>query len=115
MNPQENQDLERKIQQLEAEIEQVPSSPTVETEAGLPIQMTTKEYPTVKSLLNRVTNWFNGLPGVGKILAIAVAAVVGFAILRSVLYLTASLISLGILAGIVYLVYKFFIAPKSAE
>jgi anti-sigma-K factor RskA len=116
MNPQENQDWERKLQELDAQINQSnPPSPTIETEPGQPLQVQTKESQSIQPLFNKIANWFQGLPGAGKVAVVAVAALVGFGLLRSVLYLVASLISLGILAGLVYLAYKLFIAPKSPD
>lgn len=78
-----------------------------------PIQRQVNNSQLEISVIERVANWFNSLPRGGKVAVVIIATVVGFSILRSVLQLVASLISLAILGVILYLVYKFFITPRS--
>jgi hypothetical protein len=115
MNPQENRDYERRLQELETELDK-DRIPTVDNQLGQPLltRRVNQSQPE-KSVLSQVANWFNRLPSGGKVAVGIVAAVVGFAILRSVLQLVASLISLAILGVILYLVYKFFVTSKSSK
>lgn len=116
MNPQENRDWERRLQELEMEINQTSSPPSVNnTEPGQPLQRNSDNSQQIDNVLKRVRYWFNGLTPVGKVAIVAIAVVVGFSLLRTVLQLVASLISLAIVGVLVYLVYKFLIAPKSPE
>ena len=112
MNPQENREYENKLQDLERELEKDQSLRSLETNPGQPVQRHVNDSQA-KSVLNQVATWFNRLPSAGKVAVVIIAAIVGFSLLRSVLQLVASLISLAILGGILYLVYKFFVTPRS--
>ncbi len=115
MNPQENRDYDRKLQELEAQLDKDRTLQSVESQPGQPLQRHTNNSKPERSVLNQVFNWYNSLPTVGRVAVVIVAAVVGFSILRSVLQLVASLISLAILGVILYLVYKFFVTPQSPK
>lgn len=111
MNSQPEQELEQRLQQLEAEITSTPSPPVV----AQPQQL---ESPSVQSsvvpkVLYRFVNWFSGLSNVGKLIVVAVGFVVGLAILRAVLKLVAAAISLAVLAVLLYFVYQFLLARTS--
>ncbi len=66
--------------------------------------------PTV---LYRFVNWFKGLSNVGKLIVVAVAFVVGLAILRVVLRIVATVISLAFLAVLMYFGYRFLLTRTS--
>jgi len=114
MNSPEKQNLDRRIQELETEINQSSSAPLIETQPGQPLQ-TTPHTPDIESRFQQVTNWFNGLSTTGKVIVISVGVIVGFAILRTLLQLVASLLSLAVLSVVLYLVYKFWLARQSPE
>ncbi|MBW4663755.1 MAG: hypothetical protein KME01_06055 [Chroococcus sp. CMT-3BRIN-NPC107] len=103
MNTEENeQDLERRLQQLD-------STPTN-------AHWVTTESPTSNDLvtrLNRVINLFKSLPNGGKIIVVGVGAIVGFAVLKSLLNLVAALFSLAFLGLVVYFMYQFLVARSS--
>ncbi|MBE9126401.1 MULTISPECIES: hypothetical protein [unclassified Coleofasciculus] len=110
MNHPNYQDYERRLQEIEVELE--PDSgrfwqPT--RQDGFP-----DSHP-VKSVLNQLTNWFNRLPTVGKVIVVIMAASIGFSVLRSVLQLVASVISLALLGTMLYLAYRFFITSQSRQ
>jgi hypothetical protein len=115
MNPQENRDYEQRLQELEAELDQDQTLPSVSNQAGQPLQPLIRQSQSEKSVLKQVTNWFNNLPSPGKVAVVVVTVLISFSVLRSVLQLVASLISLAILGAIVYLVYKFFVTPQSSK
>lgn len=109
MNPERDQDLEVRLHNLEDVVNQTSASPPTlttqhprQTDNSQPIQLT----------LNRFINLFNGLSGFGKVLVIGVTALVSFGILRAVLHLVASLITLAVLGLLVYFGYKFFLARR---
>jgi hypothetical protein len=111
MNPQENRDYARRLQELETELERDQPLPSVDTQPGQPLQRNVNNSQTT-SVLHQVANRFNSLPSAGKVAVVIIAAIVGFSVLRSVLQLVAALISLAILGVILYLVYKFFVKPQ---
>lgn len=85
MNPQSDQDVALGIQKLEAEINSPPSSPSAISQPQKHQLPQTDNSQIVQSTLNRFINWFSGISGLGKLLVIGVAAIVGIAILRAVL------------------------------
>jgi len=114
MNPQENRDYERRLQELEAELNK--DKPLSSGE--IPFRQPLERYinrSQIESIRNRVVNWFNILPNLGKVAVVAIAAIVGVSLFLNVLRLVASLISLAILGVILYLVYKFFVTPPSPK
>ncbi|MEC4984903.1 MAG: hypothetical protein SAJ37_04190 [Oscillatoria sp. PMC 1068.18] len=116
MNSQENQNWQQKLQELEKEVNQDYSSPTsYNSEPGKPLQTQSETSADFSDAIAKLQNWFASLPTAGKVAVVAIAAIVGFSLLRTVLQLVASLISLAILGVVLYLLYKFFIAPQSPE
>lgn len=113
MNSQPEQDSERRLEQLEAELNSPPSSPAVISEIKTPEQSQKDISPNLQPQLKRFFNWFNNLSNLGKLTVIVVGAIVGIAILRAVLSLVAAVISLGVLAVLLYLAYQFFIVRKT--
>ena len=95
------EDQQRKLEELEAEINQSVSPP-----ADSPIE------PSPQRTLQE--RW-NSLPPLGKGAIAAVALFVGFSLLNTVLRLVTSLLSVAVLGVVLYLLYKFFIAPRSSE
>lgn len=113
MNPQQNQDWKRKLQELEAQMNQG-TRPNGESEPLQPLQ-SLGNNPQLAILFNKISNWFTGLSGTGKIVAVSAGALVGFALLRTIFELVASLISLSVLIVVLYLVYKVWVAPRQPK
>lgn len=115
MNPQENRDFDRRLQELEQELDKDRLLQSVETPPKQPLQRSINNSQPEKSGLNQLANWFNSLPKAGKVAVVAIATLIGFSVLRSVLQLVGALISLAVVGGILYLVYKFFVTPQSPK
>ena len=111
MNPQPEQDLQRRLQKLEAELNQTYVPPPV-PQQQLP-QPPVKRLEPSQSLLNRFINWFNGLSGFGKLIVTGIAAIVGLAILRGVLTIVTAVITLALLGVLMYFLYQFLRARNS--
>ena len=109
MNPQPDEDLEHRFQKLEA-INQSPPPHFSQTKQSL--KQTHASQPVQRSI-GRSLNWFNGLSGLGKLLVVGIAALVGFTILQAVLKLVTAVVSLAILGVILYLIYQFFLSRSS--
>jgi predicted lipid-binding transport protein (Tim44 family) len=110
MNPQSDQDLERRLQELDADVSS--SRPPV-NQPKQPTQPSESTFQPMQTQVNRFLNWFNGLSGVGKLVVGGVAALVTIAIVQALLKLVASAIAMALLAGLVYFGYKFFVARSS--
>ncbi|HAG83799.1 MAG TPA: hypothetical protein DD379_14060 [Cyanobacteria bacterium UBA11162] len=89
--------------------------PSTETQPWKILQKGFADSQPVKSILNQVSQWFNTLPTVGKVVVGIVGVSMAFSLLRSVFQLVASLITLTLLGTILYLVYKFFITSQSQK
>lgn len=105
MNPQPEKDLQRRLQQLEASIKSPTnvesSKQTIDTQSGSPVRTT-----------ERFLLWFNNQSGIAKVAVLGVAVVFGFAIVQATLKLVASVISLAVLAALVYFGYKFLVSKS---
>lgn len=114
MNPQNNQDYDRKLQELEDQLNKEQPRFSVETKLEQPFVRFVNPSG-LQSAFNQVAHWFNNLPKSGKVAVAVITALVAFSVLKTVLQLVASLISLAILGVILYLVYKFFVTPQSPQ
>jgi len=107
MNPQPEEDLQQRLQKLEAEINSgsVKAGNTKEVR-----QQSQSNFLNFKPYFTRSQLWFQSLSGTGKLVTIGVTVLLGLAVLQAVLKLITSAISLAVLAGLVYLGYKFFVS-----
>jgi hypothetical protein len=107
MNPQSEDDLQRRLQNLEAEINSKSAN-----QGNLPetTQTSQSDIPNVKSQFAKLRLWFNNLSGTTKLIVAGVAALLGLGMLQAVLKLVSSVVSLALIAFLVYLGYKFFIS-----
>ena len=112
MNPQTEENLnEYPRSKLVTEID----SDSVEI-APLPISATSNLIFTGVTLyMKNIINWFWCLSSVAKLVVVLVGFLLGFVILQAALKLIASLISMALIAGLVYLGYKFFVAGNSSQ
>lgn len=107
MNPQPEEDLQRRLQQLEAEMNSFsPTSSPRETQE----QRQQSGFTKLTWHFQRSQIWFQGLSGIKKLAVAGVAMFVALLILQTVFKLVASVISLALLAVLVYLGYKFFVS-----
>lgn len=105
MNTEESeQDLQRRLQELE-------SLPT----NAHPVATQTPTSNNAVAGLNQFISLFKSLPNAGKIIVIGVGTIVGFAILKSLLSLVATLFSLAFLGLIVYFGYQFLVARSNQK
>lgn len=106
MNPQPDEDLQQRLEKLEAEIN---SSSAIKSQSQPPKQ-SSQSIPSLNLPIERLSRWFNTLSGTGKVVAVSVGVLLGFAVVQAVLKFVASAISLALLAGLVYLGYKFIVS-----
>lgn len=110
MNGSDHHNWQQRLQELEVEI----ADETVKPLEKLQNFNATNLNSWKTELLPRLQQWFANLPKTGKIIVGVMALMVGFSILRTVLQLISAVISLAILAVVLYLVYQFFIASDSS-
>ncbi len=107
MNPQPEEELQRRLEQLEAEISSFSTQPnSQETQK----QTNQTMFAKLNRNFQRFQIWFQGLSGIKKLAVTGVGILLGFMVLQTVFRLVASVISLALLAGLVYLGYKFLVS-----
>ena len=111
MNPQPEEDLKRRLEKLEAEI----NTPFVVTRSQKRVKPSEFGFASFEPQLVRLVTWFNNLSVVKKLIVSGAALLLGFAILQAVLKLVAAAISLALLAILVYLGYKFLVSNNSQK
>jgi hypothetical protein len=106
MNPQREDDLQHRLQQLESEMNS--SSPKVVVEQPEAQKQTSKlNFLAWKPHLERFKIWFKSLSVTGKLVVGGVSVLLGLAMLQAVFKLVASVVSLAVLFGLVYLGVRF--------
>jgi small-conductance mechanosensitive channel len=106
MNPQNNQDWERKLKDLEIEI-----NPDTSPNSENPDSPSRK----LEVALTRLRDWFNSLPTPVRVVVAIFAVMTAFSLLTTVLQAIASLISTIILVLVLYVLYRTFLAPRSSK
>ncbi|WP_373529136.1 hypothetical protein [Nostoc sp.] len=109
MNPQRDEDLQRRLDKLEAEIN---SSPEVVPQPQQQKQTPQFGFANLNLQLERFQFWFNSLSGTKKLVVSGVTVLLGLAMLQTVFKLIASVITLALLAALVYVGYKFFVSSN---
>lgn len=102
MNPQDEQNLEQKFQNLEAEINSTPPIPLTKVESDF----------SLASLFAQFLGWFGGLSGIAKLAVIGFGVVAVLMTLKLFVQLVVSLIGLAFIGGIAYITYKAFLESK---
>ncbi|WP_373540830.1 hypothetical protein [Chamaesiphon sp.] len=115
MTSPQPQDWKSRFQDLKIEIERATSgSPGSESLNQIEV-----DAPVGMDALGRgyqqFLSWFQGIPASGKLLAIAGGGLLSLTLIKTVFQLIASLITLAVFGVILYLVYRFWILPKSSE
>ncbi|NES99804.1 MAG: hypothetical protein F6K62_23310 [Sphaerospermopsis sp. SIO1G2] len=107
MNYQSEEDLQRRLQQLEADINSSSDQPSNNTQEKQPNEF---QFTNFKTLLEKSQMWFQGLSGVKKLAATGVLILLTLWVMQTVFKLVTSVISLALLSGLIYLGYKFFVS-----
>ncbi|TAF06733.1 MAG: hypothetical protein EAZ77_11615 [Nostocales cyanobacterium] len=111
MNPQPEEDLLRRLQKLEAEINSFSPHPN---QSETQKQTNQTGFAKLNWHFQRSQIWFQGLSGMKKLAVGGLAIFLGLLVLQTVFKLVASLISLAVLAVLVYVGYKFLL-PNSSQ
>jgi hypothetical protein len=107
MNSQPEEDLQRRLDKLEAEIKSANVTPP---HSGGQTQLPGLSFASLNLYLERFRLWFTSLAGMKKLAVVGVVTLLGFVMLQTVFKLVTSVISLALLAVLVYLGYKFFVS-----
>ncbi len=110
MNPQPNDDLQRRLEKLEAEINS-PSGVTPQSQAEN--SSPNKALRFFSHHTARVLAWYKTQSGIKKIIVLGVGFLLAFSVLQAIFKLVAAVVSLAVLSILVYVGYKFFISSNS--
>ena len=113
MNSSDNQDWQRRLEELEVEVNQSTASNTQQKTETVHPYVEITDTSSVSNWLNTVKDWFNGLAPIGQVAVGIIAIMLGFSVLNIFLKVISSLISVAVLGGLVYLGYKFIVAESS--
>ncbi len=115
MKSQDNQNWQRRLEEIEQEIKQTSSTSTEDrtepVKSGIYMELSQK----IKIWLSKIEEWFNVLPPVGKLAVGGVGAIAALMALSTVLKIVSSLVSIAVMSVILYFAYKFFIASSSSD
>jgi hypothetical protein len=107
------QDWQQRLRDLEINIGSNPK--TAEPLNEIDVDATGFGVDAIARSYQQVLAWFNGIPASGKLLAIAAGGLLGLTLIKTVFQLVTSLITLSIVGTILYLVYRFWVSPKSSD
>lgn len=111
MNPQPEEDLQRRLQKLEAEINSF-SANSNQSETQKQTDQT--GFAKLNGYFQQFQIWLQSLSGMKKLAVTGGVIFLGILVLQTVFKLVASVISLAVLAVLVYVGYKFLL-PNSFQ
>jgi len=111
MDSQHQHDFQRRLQELEAEVQQ--TSTQAESRQTPPSGRSLS--PVLQQLWLQVMTWFSGLPTVGKAVVAIVAVILGLSLLNTVLSLVTTAITLAIVVAVLYGLYRVFLASRTVK
>jgi hypothetical protein len=115
MNSSNNQDWEKKLKELEAEINQTSTSTSEKQTEPVKPHVEIANAEQITNWLNSARDWFNNLPSVGRVAVGVGGALVGISVLSTFIKLVSSLVSVAIVGGLIYVAYKFFIGSAQEK
>ncbi|MGF1490961.1 MAG: hypothetical protein ACFBSC_00595 [Microcoleaceae cyanobacterium] len=104
MSFQDDQDVKRRLEDLEAEINQQPVA-----------RSTQSSSKTVKVYYQQFLSWFKDLPTAGQIVVGILGVFAGLALLKLVIQLISLAFSLAIVGGLGYIAYQIFKQTRSSK
>ena len=101
-------DLQSKLDEMEAQVNQNATSNSQDTSKSIFSQLEINPSPQVKGWIDTSKAWFNSLPKVGKA-AVAIGGVwLGFSIVGALLHVVSSVLTVGAIGFILYVGYRLF-------
>jgi hypothetical protein len=101
MAQKSNKNWQEKLEKMEAEIyEATPLNPPNNPE---------------KSVIPMISNWFSSLPTGGKVIIAVFGTMLAFSLINTVFSLVKSLLTIAILGGVLYFIYRVVVKQKNTE
>jgi hypothetical protein len=108
MSSSNQQEWQRKMQDLKIEVDKATSEPII-PEILSSIDGEIFEGAAWQEKIANTQNWFERMPASGKLAVVVGAAIIGLMLLKTVFQLVTSLITLGIVGVALWLVYRYVI------
>ncbi len=108
------QDWQQRFQELEQEIDNrdpVHPEPLKEIE----VDATSSVLSALRRSYQQFIAWFDRIPASAKLVTMAAGGLLGLTLIKTVFQLVTSLITLSLLGVILYLAYRFWIAPQNSD
>ncbi|MGK7950610.1 MAG: hypothetical protein AB4368_17970 [Xenococcaceae cyanobacterium] len=116
MDSSDKQNWQRRLEELEVEIDREAASNSQEQEEPVkPHVEIANNNSSVLDWLNAARDWFNGLAPIGQVAVGIVGIMVGFSLLGALIKVVSSVISIAIVGGLVYIAYKYLFAESSSK
>ena len=113
MDSSDKQNWQRRLEELEVEIDQNAASNTKEQTETVKPHVEIANNSSVSSWLNSARDWFNGLAPIGQVAVGILGVMIGFSLLGALIKVVSSVISIAIVGGLIYLGYKYLFAESS--
>ncbi|MFP4007351.1 MAG: hypothetical protein ACLFV6_04995 [Spirulinaceae cyanobacterium] len=113
MNSQNQQDWQKRLQELEVEVQQTPDRQSQNQTSNTATRNETSIEWQAK--WQQITTWFSNLPTIAKVIVAIVTLSVSFSLLKMVFQLVSALIGMAFIGAVLYGVYRFAIAPQSSK
>jgi hypothetical protein len=115
MNSQDNRDWQRRLEEIEQEINQTSKTSSANQTEPVKTEVDIEIRQKIEMWLNNLKEWFSVLPTVGKIAVGGLGAIAALSVFGAVLKIVSSLVSIAIMSVVLYFAYKFFIASSSEK
>jgi hypothetical protein len=112
MSSSNQQEWQRKMQDLKIEVEQSSKEPII-PEILSSIDEELFEGSAWQEKIANTQNWFERMPASGKLAIVVGAAIISLMLLKTVFQLVTSLITLAVVGAALWLVYRFVIANQN--
>lgn len=113
MDNPENKNWQRRLEEIEEQLNQIPNSPPFHQTTPLNSEDTTEKYQQIKKSIAPIKQWFDNLPQIGKIAVGGVGVLFTFSLLNTFLHLISSILSIALLGAGLYFVYKYIEKNKT--
>jgi hypothetical protein len=114
MNPQSEEELQRRLKELEKEVQskevRSPFQGFIEPESIKPLREL--NFTSIKLQLERFMVWYKNLSDKKRLIVLVGGGIFALGLLQALVKLVTGIISLAILAVLLYVGYKFFVSKK---
>jgi hypothetical protein len=115
MDNPENKNWQRRLEEIEEQLNQIPNSAPFHQTQPLEQENQTDKDRQIENFIVSIKQWFENLPQLGKMLAGGVGVLFALSLLNSFLHIISSILSIVFLAAGVYFIYKIIEKNKTQD